>query len=145
MRIGELAARTGVSVRSLRYYEEQGMLAPHRSLAGHRVYRTEDEAVVRQIRELFDAGFCSSVIQELLPSLIGPVRKGVPLQGAFAAARSRLESEMRSIETELYRLDRLEERLGLASDTHVTPEDGDHDSTELSPPIAFDHRDRRLR
>jgi DNA-binding transcriptional MerR regulator len=31
MRIGELAARTGVSVRALRYYEEQELLAPERT------------------------------------------------------------------------------------------------------------------
>lgn len=32
MRIGEISARTGVSVRMLRYYEEQGLLAPPPSL-----------------------------------------------------------------------------------------------------------------
>lgn len=69
MRIGELAALTGVSVRSLRYYEHQGLLDPKRSLAGHRLYTVEDQALVEQIQELFQAGFCSSVIQDLLPSL----------------------------------------------------------------------------
>lgn len=36
MRIGEVAAATGVSVRSLRYYEEQELLEAERSSGGHR-------------------------------------------------------------------------------------------------------------
>ena len=31
MQIGELSARTGASVRMLRYYEEQGLLEPRRT------------------------------------------------------------------------------------------------------------------
>ena len=31
VRIGELAAQTGASVRALRYYEEQGLLSAERS------------------------------------------------------------------------------------------------------------------
>lgn len=39
MRVGDLAARTGLSVRALHHYEEIGLLpAPERSAAGHRLY-----------------------------------------------------------------------------------------------------------
>lgn len=38
MKIGELSARTGVSIRSLRYYEQQGLLAPARHENGYREY-----------------------------------------------------------------------------------------------------------
>lgn len=38
MRIGELSKYTGVSPRSLRYYEEQGLLTSSRSDAGQRHY-----------------------------------------------------------------------------------------------------------
>jgi DNA-binding transcriptional MerR regulator len=48
MRIGELAARTGVSERSLRYYEEQGLLVANRTSGGQRRY--PDAAVDRVIR-----------------------------------------------------------------------------------------------
>lgn len=38
MRIGELARRTGVAARRLRYYEEQGLLSSDRSVNGYRDY-----------------------------------------------------------------------------------------------------------
>ena len=43
MIIGELSARSGVSPRSLRYYEQQGLLASTRGDNGYRHY--DDEAV----------------------------------------------------------------------------------------------------
>lgn len=69
LRIGELAKRTGVSERSLRYYEQQGMLTAKRTAGGHRDY--PDSAVDRVIRiqELFAAGLCSSKIAQLLPCM----------------------------------------------------------------------------
>lgn len=45
MRIGELAVRVGVSVRALRYYEEQHLLVSERSPSGQRQY--QDDAVDR--------------------------------------------------------------------------------------------------
>jgi MerR family transcriptional regulator, thiopeptide resistance regulator len=42
-RIGEVSARTGLTVRTLRYYEELGLLKPsERLLSGHRIYANED-------------------------------------------------------------------------------------------------------
>lgn len=69
MRIGELARRTGVSERSLRYYEQQGLLAADRTAGGQRDY--PDAAVDRVIRiqELFAAGLHSRKIAQLLPCL----------------------------------------------------------------------------
>lgn len=73
MRIGELARRTGVSERSLRYYEEQGLLRPGRSAGGQRDYAESDVDRVIRIQELFASGLCSSKIARLLPCLSGGV------------------------------------------------------------------------
>lgn len=145
MRIGELAALTGVSVRSLRYYEKQGLIDPQRTLAAHRVYSIEHQALVVQIQELFQAGFCSSVIRELLPALTDPRSDDKQIRASLAAAQARLESEKHSIDTELAALQGLQSRLGLAPDTHVTPQDETHDILPASQTATFDHRDRRLR
>lgn len=67
MRIGELAQRTGVSVRSLRYYEDQGLLTSTRSSSGQRHYTEAEADRVRFIQRLYAAGLSSRTIAELLP------------------------------------------------------------------------------
>ncbi len=57
MRIGELAERAGTSARTLRYYEQQGLLPARRSANGYRVYDEADLRLVREIRSLLDIGF----------------------------------------------------------------------------------------
>ena len=72
MRIGDLSKRTGVSSRSLRYYEEQGLLTSSRSDAGQRHYSEIDVERVALIRQLFDAGMSSRVIAAVLPCVDTP-------------------------------------------------------------------------
>ena len=72
MRIGELADRAGVSVRSLRYYEEQGLLASDRSPSGQRHYTEYAVERVRFLQRLYAAGLSSRTIAELLPCVDAP-------------------------------------------------------------------------
>ncbi|MEW2548841.1 MerR family transcriptional regulator [Streptomyces sp. NPDC047002] len=67
MRIGELAAATGVPARLLRYYEEQGLLEPGRTASGYRAYEASAVVRVRQIRGLLDAGLPTRIIRAVLP------------------------------------------------------------------------------
>ncbi|MHC4045697.1 MerR family transcriptional regulator [Bradyrhizobium sp. 23AC] len=67
MKIGELSRRTGVSVRMLRYYEAEGLLAPQRTDSGYRDYGPEEEQTVRRIKMLGSAGMTLDTIQRLLP------------------------------------------------------------------------------
>lgn len=67
MKIGELARRTGASVRSLRYYEQQDLLDSARTSGGQRVYAEEAVERVHLIRLLYAAGLPSRTILALLP------------------------------------------------------------------------------
>ncbi|MEU7752825.1 MerR family transcriptional regulator [Micromonospora sp. NPDC049101] len=67
MRIGELARRTGVNQRLLRYYEEQGLLRPVRRPSGYREYGNADVEQVRRIRTLLAAGLNTTTIADVLP------------------------------------------------------------------------------
>jgi DNA-binding transcriptional MerR regulator len=78
MKIGELAERTGVSRRLLRYYEEQGLLIPSRALNGYREYAEAHVDVVQQISGLLDAGLPTRIIRQLLPCLDQPQTIYVP-------------------------------------------------------------------
>ncbi|MEW2625120.1 MerR family transcriptional regulator [Streptomyces sp. NPDC048106] len=72
MRIGELSARTGVSRRSLRYYEEQGLLASRRSPSGQRCYDDEHAERVVLIQMFLAAGMSSRTIARMVPCMTEP-------------------------------------------------------------------------
>ena len=78
MRIGELAERTGVSRRLLRYYEEQGLIVSSRAANGYREYQESHVDVVLQIKGLLDSGLPTRIIQQLLPCLDKPKTIYVP-------------------------------------------------------------------
>ncbi|ARX81068.1 MULTISPECIES: MerR family transcriptional regulator [Streptomyces] len=69
MRIGELAAKTGVSVRALRYYEEQDLLVANRSPSGQRHYPDTAVQRVQLIQQLYAAGLASKTVVKVLPCI----------------------------------------------------------------------------
>ena len=92
--IGDLSACTAVSPRSLRYYEEQGLLTPGRTTAGHRRFDAEAVDRVLLIQRLFAAGLTSADIRPILPALLGAQEhSGSPL-GALRTHRERLAHEI---------------------------------------------------
>ncbi|MFR9723923.1 MerR family transcriptional regulator [Streptomyces sp. MS19] len=95
MRIGELAARTGASVRSLRYYEEQGLLASVRSAGGQRHFTEDDVDRVAFVQRLYAAGLSSRTILDLMPCRDAP--SGANSDAALermAAERDRLSGHI---------------------------------------------------
>nr|WP_228537534.1 MerR family transcriptional regulator [Nocardia sp. XZ_19_231] len=67
-----MAEQAGVSVRSLRYYEEQGLLYSTRSPSGQRTYVEGAVERVRLLQRLYAAGLPSRTIAELLPCVDSP-------------------------------------------------------------------------
>lgn len=57
MRIGELAELAGTTTRTLRYYEQLGLLPARRAGNGYRAYDEADLRLLREIRMLQDFGF----------------------------------------------------------------------------------------
>jgi DNA-binding transcriptional MerR regulator len=78
MQIGELSRRTSVSVRMLRYYEQEGLLQPSRRESGYRDFGPAEEQLVRRIRMLSDAGLKLGAIKTLLPCVLND-RPGLEL------------------------------------------------------------------
>jgi DNA-binding transcriptional MerR regulator len=72
LRIGQLAERTGVSTRLLRYYEDQDLLTPERTANGYRDYSERLVDRVVQIRGLLGAGLTTRIIRQILPCLDDP-------------------------------------------------------------------------
>lgn len=66
-RVGELAERTGLTVRALHHYDEIGLLVPSgRTAAGHRLYTADDVRRLHRIRALRGFGLSLAEIGELL-------------------------------------------------------------------------------
>ncbi|WP_404791274.1 MerR family transcriptional regulator [Altericista sp. CCNU0014] len=67
MKVGDLAKQTGVSVRTLHYYDEIGLLTPsHRTETGYRLYSEDDVIRLQQIVSLRQIGFSLEQIRECL-------------------------------------------------------------------------------
>ena len=77
-KVGQLAKRTGISVRTLHHYDQIGLLTPsHRTESGHRLYDRDDVVRLQQIVMLRQLGFALEEIgatlrraDTSLPSLI---------------------------------------------------------------------------
>ncbi|MFF1809689.1 MerR family transcriptional regulator [Streptomyces sp. NPDC058251] len=69
MRISEASRVSGVSVRSLRYYEDEGLIGPGRCSNGYRDYCRSTIDRVRVIRSLLESGLPVRLIKEVLPHL----------------------------------------------------------------------------
>ena len=72
MRVGELSATTGVSIRSIRHYERAGLLDATRRDNGYREFASSAVDRVRVIRDLIDTGFTVEEIGSLASCLYSP-------------------------------------------------------------------------
>lgn len=64
--IGRAAAKAGVSVETIRFYERRGLIEQPPKGEGYRVYPTEMVARIRFIRQAQQIGFSLREVQELL-------------------------------------------------------------------------------
>lgn len=93
--IAEVARRTGISARALRFYEARGLLTPLRTASGRRHYGPGELATLHQILALKRAGLTLAQVQRLLASrtidLAGLIDAQLAIleQQAAAIARSR--------------------------------------------------------
>lgn len=69
MQIGELAERTGLSQRTIRHYDEVGLLPASRTEGGFRLYSQTDVQRLDHIRQMKPLGFSLEEMAELLELL----------------------------------------------------------------------------
>ena len=70
MQIGEVAARTELSLRTIRHYEETGLVVPSaRSQGGFRLYTEADVARLMVIRRMKPLGFSLQQMRDLLDAI----------------------------------------------------------------------------
>jgi DNA-binding transcriptional MerR regulator len=102
-KVGELARATGISARTLHYYEQIGLLAPaERTVTGHRLYGEGQIHRLRHIRSLVSLGLPLREIRELLG------RPGVSPDSSLRAHRERIRERIRMLRKLLRRLESLD-------------------------------------
>ncbi|MFI7482619.1 MerR family transcriptional regulator [Kocuria sp. M1R5S2] len=69
MQIGELAERTGLSLRTIRHYDEVGLLPASRTDGGFRVYTERDVERLLHIRRMKPLGFSLEEMADVLELL----------------------------------------------------------------------------
>lgn len=105
MNIGKLAAATGVSPDTLRYYEKEGLIdAPSRAANGYRHYDDAHVARVRFVRSAQALGFSLAEIREIVPRLAA---------GSFGRSEieARLHAKLAEIEAHIRQLEQLRQEL----------------------------------
>ncbi|MEU5957833.1 MerR family transcriptional regulator [Streptomyces sp. NPDC047525] len=106
IRIGEVARGAGVSVRAVRYYEQQGLLIAGRSPSGQRLYRQDAIPLVRFFQQMFAAGLTSRRITELLPCWDSG-HTGAGQRAMLHAERDRIQAKVDDLQAALDRLDQV--------------------------------------
>lgn len=129
IRIGDLARRLRITPRTLRFYEDLGLLAPaSRTQGGFRLYTMEEARCVEAVLALKEAGFSLDEIRELR-------RLGVDLRPASTAAarmrtcigarRLEMEARIEKLRGSLAELERMEAVLEDCQDCGRSRLDGD--------------------
>jgi DNA-binding transcriptional MerR regulator len=90
MLIGELAERTGTSTRTLRYYEEHGLVRAERDRHGYRRYDDAELRMVSEIRTLLACGFGLDDIKPFVECLRAGNSSGHVCPDSVAVLRRKL-------------------------------------------------------
>jgi MerR family copper efflux transcriptional regulator len=115
VQIGQVAERTGLSLRTIRFYEESGLVVPTaRSEGGFRLYSEDDVARLEVIKRMKPLGFALEEIRELLALTDDLAAAGGP-------ERDRLVDRLRMFhEAARVRVDALRAELAVAEDSAAT-------------------------
>jgi DNA-binding transcriptional MerR regulator len=106
LRVGELARRAGLTVRTLHHWDELGLLRPsRRTTSGHRLY---GEAEVGRLQQIVSLRALGLSLDETRRWLDAP---GASLLEALRLQAARLRRRLASDQTLLARLENLVERL----------------------------------
>ncbi|MBD8868131.1 MerR family transcriptional regulator [Nocardioides donggukensis] len=101
--IGDVAHRTGLTQRTLRYYEELGLLSPERDGGGRRRYRSEDLDRLYRVRLLRELGTPLAEVDPDADQLLPLTRRRLVDLDARLAELARTREAVRSAEERLLR------------------------------------------
>jgi len=100
MTVGEIAGKMGVTVRTLQYYDREGILSPSsESEGGRRLYTHKDIVRLHQIQSMKYLGFSLADIKTRLPSLNTPGEVSAALAQQAQDFREKIKSMQDALES----------------------------------------------
>ena len=120
MRVGELARRTGTTIRALRYYESVGLVVPRRLGNGYREYDPIAVRLVDQIRELMALGLSVEETRPFVESIAAGSDDADVCAAALATYRSTITGLQERIGKLTAQRDALDARLDAVANRVVT-------------------------
>ncbi|MBY4677589.1 Cu(I)-responsive transcriptional regulator [Marinobacterium arenosum] len=95
MNISQAASQTGLSSKTIRFYEQQGIIRPAaRAENGYRTYNAAQIAQLRFIKRARDLGFSLQESHELLQLAEDPQRRSADVKRKFLEKLAALEAEI---------------------------------------------------
>ena len=92
MTVGEVAKKVGTTVRTLQYYDKEGLLSPSaESEGGRRLYTDKDLVILHQILSLKSLGFSLNDIKQRLIPLETPTDVATALTEQADSIREKIE------------------------------------------------------
>jgi DNA-binding transcriptional MerR regulator len=107
MHISDLAAKAGVTVKAVRYYESQGLLKPVREANGYRTYTDQDVMVVREVKALLSLGLTAEQTYPFIECL----RAGNDRADVCPASLTAYRTRIAEVDARIAELSSLRDRL----------------------------------
>ena len=107
-RIGEIATLSSLTERTIRYYEEQGLIKARRSEGGQRWYTDEDLVYLKRIIELKGLGFSIQEIKKIFEMKDSDRSGNMRREALLAEYRKKLEADMKKLKELQSHIDELE-------------------------------------
>ncbi|RJX75424.1 Cu(I)-responsive transcriptional regulator [Vibrio sinensis] len=105
MNIGEVAQITGLSSKSIRLYEDKGIIsAPHRSASGYREYSSQHLQELNLVSRAKNAGFSLVECREFVELAHNPARKS-------SEVKAKTEQKLSEIALKIKELKEIEKQL----------------------------------
>lgn len=104
--IGDLAQELGITTRTIRYYEERGLITPQRTSGGQRTYTRKERGRLKLILRAKYAGFDLNEVQQVLdiydtqPNEMGERQQAIKLIDMTTRRLDEIETKLREL-TEL--------------------------------------------
>jgi len=100
MLINEVAKHTGLSQDTLRYYEKEGLITPHRGVNRYRQYDNDVLLRINIIQRTRNAGFSLNEVRELVNLLFSNNQpKSKKIIGTLLSKRAEIDQKINELKT----------------------------------------------